>query len=518
MKPDYLIVGSGLSALVFGALMAKSGKTVQILEAHEHPGGFGHTFTMAKQYKFNAQLHYVWDCGEGQTVNRVLQKLGLDREVTFGRYDPNGFDHMRMPGYAVDIPSEPEELIQRLSTLFPDYGDRIRKFVNEVEKTGVGLKIVAPPIKPAEVLRHPAEVFCTVQNLLSTLQDVFDKFQLPQAAQTLLALQWLDFLLPPNQLSFYAWVALFRGYQAGAFYPTQHFEKVINSLVNVIKSHGGQVQLNHEVVNFRATGKTITGVQAMDLTTHQTHEFTGDTIICNMDPQKAARMIGEAKFSKSIQRKLNYEYSASNYMVYCVVKNIDLRDYGFGKWNVSHTGHQNLNEAFAQMYDRHDFSNPSFAITTPTLLTDAGRDCPKDCQIVEFLTVANYGYFKQLWQSDRQAYRQKKQEILDSILDVVEKHYVPNFRKYMVYHITGSPTTNERFCWCPQGNSYGSILTPHNMGLGRLNHETSLNRFYFCNASSGYPGFAPTIWTGALLYQRLSGDVILANSSANHSK
>ena len=44
MQPDYLIIGSGLSALTFGALMANAGKTVQILEAHEHPGGFGHTF------------------------------------------------------------------------------------------------------------------------------------------------------------------------------------------------------------------------------------------------------------------------------------------------------------------------------------------------------------------------------------------------------------------------------------------------------------------------------------------
>ena len=111
MKPDYLIIGSGLSALTFGALMANSGKTVQILEAHEHPGGFGHTFTMAKKYTFNAQFHYVWNCGEGQTVNQVLKKLGLDKEVTFERYDPDGFDHMRMPGYALDIPSEPEELI-----------------------------------------------------------------------------------------------------------------------------------------------------------------------------------------------------------------------------------------------------------------------------------------------------------------------------------------------------------------------------------------------------------------------
>ena len=489
--------------------MANSGKTVQILEAHEHPGGFGHTFTMAKKYTFNAQFHYVWSCGEGQTVNQVLKRLGLDKEVTFERYDPNGFDHMRMPGYAIDIPSDPAELIQRLSALFPAHGDRIRQFVDEVEKTGAGLKIVAPPIDPIELLKHPQAAFSAISNVNSTLQDVFDKFQLPQAAQTLLALQWLDFLLPPDQLSFFAWVALFRGYQAGAFYPTQHFEDVINSLVKVIESHGGEVLLNQEVTNFRVTDKTVTGVQAMDLITHQTTEFTGDTVICNIDPQRAAKMIGLEKFSKKVRQKLNYEYSASNYMTYCVVKDLDLRDYGFGKWNLSHTGHEDLNEAFAQMYDRHDYSNPSFAITTPTLMTTASRDCPEDCQIVEFLTVANYDYFKQLRESDPKAYRQKKQEILDSILDVVEKDYVPNFRQHMVFDITGSPTTNERYCWCPEGNSYGSILTPRNVGLGRLNHETSLNQFYFCNASSGYPGFAGTVWTGAILYQRLSGDVIL---------
>lgn len=509
MKPDYLIVGSGLSALVFGALMANSGKTVRVLEAHEHPGGFGHTFTMAKKYTFNAQFHYVWDCGEGQLVNLVLKKLGLGQEVTFEQYDPNGFDHMRMPGYALDIPSSPAELIQRLSKLFPESSDHIRRFVNEVEKTGAGLKNLAPPVKPIELLKHAGEVLCAAQYLNSTLQNVFDKFRLPQAAQTLLALQWLDFLLPPNQLSFYAWVALFRGYQAGAFYPTQHFEQVINSLVKVIESHGGQVLLNHEVTNFRLVNRSVMGVEAMDLTTHQTQEFTGETVICNIDPQRAAKMIGIDRFSPKVRRKLDYEYSASNYMVYCVVKDLDLRDYGFGKWNLSHTGDLDLNVAFDRMYNLNDFSNPSFAITTPTLLTAAGGDCPADCQIVEFLTVANYDYFKQLRESDPKAYRQKKQEILDSILDVVEKHYVPNFRKHIVFEITGSPTTNERYCWCPAGNSYGSILTPKNMGLGRLNHETSLDHFYFCNASSGYPGFAPTFWTGTLLYQRLSGDVLL---------
>jgi all-trans-retinol 13,14-reductase len=509
MKPNYLIVGSGLSALVFGALMAKSGKTVQILEAHEYPGGFGHTFTMAKQYTFNAQLHYVWDCGEGDTVNRVLRKLNLEQDVTFERYDPNGFDHMRMPGYALDIPSDPQELIQRLSILFPNSADNIRQFILEVQTTREGLKQLSPPLNPTKLFKHWQTIFRTLLYLNSTLQDVFNKFKLPQTAQTLLALQWPDFLLPPDQLSFYAWVILFTGYQRGAFYPTQHFEQVINSLVKVIEEHGGKILFNQEVTQFKVLNRAIVGVQTIDRVTYQTHEFSGETVICNMDPKKAAKMIGLKQFSKTLRQKLDYEYSPSNFMAYCVVKDLDLRNFGFGKWNLFHAGHQDLNEAFRQMYERHDYSNPSFAITTPTLLTEARRDCPEDCQIIEFLTVANYEYFKTLQGISRKAYSQKKEEILDSILDVVEAQYVPNLRQHLVFKIAGSPTTNERFCWCPHGNSYGSSLTPHNMGLGRLNYNTSLQNFYFCNASSGYPGFAATFWTGAILYQYLSGDEIL---------
>lgn len=512
MGTDYLIVGSGLSALVFGALMAQAGKRVEILEAHEHPGGFGHTFTMAKKYRFNAQLHYVWDCGEGNTVNRVLQRLGLDRTVTFERYDPQGFDHMRMPGYKLDVPGDMELLIQRLSQQCPEGTQEIRQFLHTVQQVRQGLKCLSPPIRPQLLLQNFGAVLTAIRYLNSTLQEVFDRFNLPKPAQTLLALQWPDFLLPPEQLSFYAWVILFTGYQEGAFYPTRHFEHVINSLVQVIQSHGGTVHLNQEVQAFILDGKTVKGARVVDRLTHQSQEYYGDTVICNLDPKKAAQMIGLEKFTPQVQRRLDYDYSPSNYMAYCVVKDLDLRDYGFGAWNVFHTEDPDLNQAFRRMYEQHDFSHPSFAITTPTLLTSAERDCPEDCQIIEFLTVANYDYFHQLQQTDKQAYHRKKEAILETILDIMERQYIPNLRKHIVFKITGSPTTNERFCWCPQGNSYGSSLTPRNMGLGRLNHQTSLNHFYFCNASSGYPGFAATFWTGAILYQRLSGDPILTTA------
>ena len=506
---DYLIVGSGLSALVFGALMAKAGKIVHVLEAHEYPGGFGHTFTMAKKYHFNAQLHYVWDCGEGNTVNRVLKKLGLDQAVTFERYDPDGFDHMHIPGYSLEIPSDSNELSRRLSALFPKHTAQIQGFVQAVQQVRKGLKCLSPPLRPQLLVKQLPVAVTTLKHYGSTLQDVFDEYQIPEAAQTLLALQWPDFLLPPDQLSFYAWVILFTGYQEGAYYPTQHFEHVIDSLVRTIEENGGKVRTETEVTEFMVEGKTVRGVKAFDPHSQEAIEFWGDRVICNIDPKKAAQMIGLQKFSSGVRRKLNYDYSPSNFMAYCVVKDLDLREYGFGPWNTFHSEDPDLNAAFKRMYEDNDFSRPSFAITTPTLLTSAKRDCPDDCQIIEFLTVANYQYFDELLKRDRKAYNRKKEEILETILDIVERDYIPNLRQHLVFKITGSPTTNERFCRCPQGNSYGSSLTPQNMGLGRLNHKTSLQHFYFCNASSGYPGFAPTFWTGAMLYQRLSGEPLL---------
>ena len=168
MKTDYLIVGSGLSALVFGALMAKAGQKVVILEAHEHPGGFGHTFTMANKYTFNAQLHYVWDCGEGAIVNRVLKTLNLDRKVTFERYDPNGFDRMKIPGYELKIPADFEKLNRRLSALFSESSDRIDKFILEVQKTL--LNEVLSVSERSEIEANLEEAIVQKENLLSLLK------------------------------------------------------------------------------------------------------------------------------------------------------------------------------------------------------------------------------------------------------------------------------------------------------------------------------------------------------------
>ena len=107
---------------------------------------------------------------------------------------------MHMPGYSLTIPSSSAELKQRLIDLFLKSATQINKFIDEIEIVSDSLKILAPPIKFGDLFQGFGSVYKKLLYLNSTLQDVFDRFDLPQGAQTLLASQWPDFLLTPDRL------------------------------------------------------------------------------------------------------------------------------------------------------------------------------------------------------------------------------------------------------------------------------------------------------------------------------
>ncbi len=510
MDSDYLIVGSGLAALSFGALMARAGRRVTIVEAHEKAGGYGHTFDVGP-YRFNAQLHYVWNVDAGRTVGEFLRKIGVADEVEFVSLDPSGYDHMRIPGYALDVPYDYDELARRLGGLFPARAASLADFVEEVRATDLELESL-----PRSALDFRRIAQCRGYRRLiryrsATLGDVFDRFELPLEARALLALQWPDFLLPPRQLSFFAWVKLFGGYARGAYYPKKHFHHVIDVLVRVIEANGGRVLLQRKAVGFLFEGRRARGVRVEQMNDHGTgtgrfDELRGEEIVCNMDPRRAAEIIGFDRFSKTVRRRLSYEYSPSSFVAYCAVRGLDLRDHGFGAFNVFHADDPDLDGLFAAMHDRGNYGRLSFAMSTPTLISDEIGDCPPGQQILELLTVADHRRFLDLKLNDPRAYRAAKQRIFDAMLDVIESDYVPNIREHLAVHVTGSPTTSERYVGAPAGNSYGSTMTPRRIWPGRLDHRTSIPGLHFCNASSGFAGFAGTIWTGCRLYEHLTHD------------
>lgn len=499
---DYLILGTGMSALTIGSLLANAGFRVCMLEAHDIPGGYAHSFEM-NDYHFCAEIHYIWGCAPGQRIYEFVKHLGLEEEITFNSMDPEGFDQVVLPdGKRVKIPNGFDKLIDNIAQHFPDQRQPLQKFVNILNKISDEMgKFPNEGISKWQYITQGYKFLTLLKYKNKTLQNVFDECRLSVEAQAVLSATSGDFMSPPEELSIFAFVGLFYGYNEGAYYPTKHFKHFINRIAQFITDHSGcHIFYETMVTNITADKSGVTNVTSSD-----GKLFSAPKIICNIDPQTASKLIGRENFPKKFLEQLSYEYSPSSVMIYMGLKGIDLRDYGFGNHNTWHLEQWSMNNTWKELRNQNT-EKPWIAISTPTLHAEYPGVAPDGCHIMELITAGHYATFKELSDKDPKEYRKEKRKQANHLLDIIEEKYIPTIRKHIAVKVVGTPTTNEDFCLAPRGNSYGSHLTPHNMGLNRLKSTTPWDNFFWCNASSGYGGVYGTVLTGMDLYMKLTGD------------
>ena len=505
---DYVIIGSGHSSLVVGSLLANAGHKVCMLEYHDVPGGYAHTFR-AGDYHFCAQIHYTWNCGKGAKMYEFLKKLGLEKELTWNLYDPKGYDHMVMPdGKRVRIPYGWDTLAKNIDDAYPGQKEHVKKFTDIISRIREEFKhFPTRKISWWEIPLKLPKFWYMFKYRNSTLQDLFDKAGLSKEAQAVLAANAGDVGESPENLSVFTYIGLFGGYNTGAYYPTKHFKGYVEGLANAITKHDGcHIYYETEVTKVNTKEEQVTSIETKNGKT-----FTAKKgFICNMDPQAAAeKLIGIEKFPNTVKKQLDYTYSMTGMVLYLGLDDkIDLRDHGFGKFNIWHLTQWDMNKMWKEQADMN-FEKPWFFISTPSLHTEDKSTTPEGCQIMEIASFMGYDQFKKAQDISYVEYTKLKMKQANRLLDLVEKYYVPNLRKHIVVKQIGTPTTNEDFCLAPKGNAYGANMTPDQMGLKRIKAKTPWNNFWWCNATSGYGGIAGTLHTGISLYKDLTGDMFI---------
>jgi all-trans-retinol 13,14-reductase len=499
---DYVVIGSGMGGLSVAALLARRGQRVAVLEAHDAPGGYAHSFRM-NAYRFCAQVHYIFNCGEGESVHNLLTKLGIEREVPFVRLDPEGFDHVVVAGDRVRIPNGLEKFLGRLLRRFPEAQRPLERYFEIVGVLGRELDRLAIPDR---VSLGAVRALLRARHVLRyrrwTLEDLYEHVRMPPRLRAILAGQCGDYLLPPRDVSLLLHVALVTLYDRGAYYPRQHYAHFVESLAGVVqKAPGSVLLLEHEVDRIEHDEKRVAAV-----TTTNGKRWTATRFISNADPRLTARLAGIDLDPD--RRRLDYGYSCGTFTMYLGLRGVDLREHGFGSFNVWHYPHEDINRLYDDQLLRHDLSNPWLFLSTPTLHSDAPGLCPPGDQILEVATACDHDRFAALRSGDRRAYNVEKRKIRERILDVIDAHYVPKIRDHLVLRLTGTPATNARFCRAPEGNSYGARLTPENVGPLRRPFRSSLENLWLVNATAGFPSVAGTIAAGTRLYEELTGDAV----------
>ena len=508
---DYVIVGGGMGGLTAGALLAHAGARVAVLEAHEYAGGYCHTFPMGK-YQFCAAVHYIFSCGEGEPVYNVLRKLGLHERITFERLDPEGYDHFSCPseGLRFRIPNGLNKWGERRVDRFPAERDGIRRCFAKIQALWAELQVLPEEVGLRNLLTTALKVPHLLRHRSWTLQQLFDDLRLSKPVQAILSTQVGDLGLPPAQVSLLIYTALVSRYGDGAYYPTEHFSALVDGLAEVVRLAAGcTLSLNTEVTGVRMRGGRIDAVVTAD-----GREIQGETFICNADPKWFVDLVGRTQFPASISKQLGYDYSASSFSVYLGVRGLDLRDHGFGNWNVWHYTSLDVNGTYAAQHDRDDLSNPWIFMSTPSLCSPASktRHAPEGEQILELITTCAFAPLDGRKALGVRDYTKRKVEIRDGLIDVVERHYVPGLREHVVMRVAGSPTTNKHYLRAPGGNIYGAALTPRHVAGRRLESRSAIENLYFTGATATFPSIGGTVSGAARLYSALTGDSLESTS------
>ncbi len=498
---DDIVIGAGMGGLTVGALLARSGRRVCVLEAHDQPGGYAHTFTV-RGFKFCAQVHYIFNCGEGEPIHDILVRLGLAHRIAFERLDPEGFDHVVVGGSRFRIPSGLSKFRERLIHYHPHAAEPIRKYFAVIGAIGDELDQlgdVPETLSPRVIAKGLYRFRHLVRYLRWTLGDLFEHVKMPEQVRAILAGQCGDYLLPPRDVSLLLHVALVVNYDRGAYYPKQHYFHFVEAIADYVRNApGSTLLLEHEVERIEVDRGRVRGVVTKD-----GNRFTADRFISNVDPQITARLAGEQHFAKHRER-LRYEYSCGTFTIYLALKDLDLREHGFGSHNTWHYPHADIDRIYDDQLLRGNLDDPWLFLSTPTLHSGEPGLCPPGHQILEIATSCDHDTWARLRKGDRRAYNKEKKKVRERILDVLEAQYVPGLHDHIALSLSGTPATNARFCRAPAGNAYGAALTPKNVGFGRGPYRTPLENLWMVNATAGFPSVAGVMGAGLRLYEQLS--------------
>ncbi|MEO1070116.1 MAG: NAD(P)/FAD-dependent oxidoreductase, partial [Cyanobacteria bacterium J06638_6] len=245
---DCIVLGAGLGGLSVAACLSRQGYRVAVLEQHYLPGGCCHTFNYG-DYSFCADVHYIYQCGKGQTVDRFLNYI--DREVSFNSLDPDCIDRVITPDVDFRIPLGWENLRDRLLATFPDEARAINRYCDEISRlhqdiVDLGQDVNWYDATWSDWLKLPKH-WHLFSRRLQTLQDLYDQVGLSLKLQALLAGQSGDYALPPKDIALLVHTSLVSDYAEGAYYPQHHFQHLVNTVVESITARGGVVQLSTPV-------------------------------------------------------------------------------------------------------------------------------------------------------------------------------------------------------------------------------------------------------------------------------
>ena len=474
------IIGAGLGGLTAGALLAKNGYKVTLLEQHNIVGGCATTFKRG-DFTCEVGLHEMESVYTNPIITEIFNQLEVYKNVEFVK--PDEFFSVTTKNSTFTMPDGLEEAKKALIAKFPSEQNGIEKYFDIIEAIAKNLETLQSaswyhfalfPILFWRVLYYKPK------SVTEVLDTVIDNEELKLILNS--NVQYYNDT--PDTLSFLLHaVAQHSYFNGGGWFIKGGSGRLSDYLATIITNNSGEI----------ITKATVTACDKNSVTYTKKREnitIQSDIVVSNLSPEQTYKLY-------NIEYREKRELSNSILTIYLGF-NKNLKDI-YGK------------RAYSNFLFDDVASVGEFNTQMKKDITQRGFVFVDYSQIDSNLAPANKSFgvicmtdFIEDWQDlDKTSYKAKKQELINATLHKLEKHY-PNISNLVEYAEVGTSKTVQRYIKTPNGTAYGFKPTPKQFFRIPNVKSNRVDNLYFVGQWITAGGFSPAITSGLLCLNEIN--------------
>ena len=431
MKYDAVIIGSGLGGLECAHILSKAGMSVLLLERGTQAGGCLQSYRR-HGLAFDTGFHYVGGLDEGQSLHSAFRHLGLLR-LPWQRLD-NHFDRVTIGNQTFSFAQGYDAFVETLTAAFPAERDALNKYADMLKQCGEQqFDALNPQTGESSLLSRLFET--------SAYQYLTETFHDPLLINVLCGTS-LKMELRKESLPLFTFA-----HGNGSFIESSWRLKgdgslIVNSLVDGIRMHGGEIICNTEVRELvEKDGKLMHAVCSNG------EIYEGNIFISNIHPAVTCNLVKQSSRMKKVYRS-RITHLENTFGMFTVSLRIKPQTLRYFNWN------QYIYKE-PDVWAFHLKNNPVSGVLVSCRIPEDGS---KYVQQVDLLTPMNWSECEQ-WSHTEvgrrgEDYKAMKKRVADECITLAGR-FIPGLRDRITGCYTSTPLTYRNYTLTPEGSAYG---------------------------------------------------------------
>jgi all-trans-retinol 13,14-reductase len=495
---DAIVIGSGLGGLTAGALCAKAGRRVLVLERNETFGGAA-TVYHHNGLAIETSLHEMDGFDEDDPKLPLIRALGLDRDLQF--IDVGSLYEVRggPVGAPFVLPHGADAAQAAAIARFPRHATALKEYFRRLLALRGAASLAAQHQDDASWwLLHAPEAIRKLWPLLSegraTLGQVMrELFGNDEAVKLALAANLFYYHDDPDRMSFLHFAVAQASFViGGGHYVRGGSQALSDRLVALIKEAGGEIEAGREADGLTVEGGRVTGVHHIARDSKDPRTDRAPIVLGNAAPRVLAAMLPEQHRDSFLAP---YDKRNSSISLWTVSLGLSRPAKEFGVRHYSTFILPPWLTAFAQMREAASVmgEEPGMRLPPYVFVDHSHIDTGLNQNGPHFASYCGVDRLDNWSTLDSAASKQRKNKWIDSLIADIDCHF-PGIASAVVHREMSTAETMQRYLNTPGGAVYGFAPEGTIGQTIKRGPRTSIGGLWLASAYTSGGGF-----TGAML-------------------